>query len=94
MMNIDILGYVGTFILGVTLLPQVFKTFTEKKANDLSMSYLMLQLTSNVIFIIYGYFLESLPIIISNGIVMSCSLSLIYAKIMYKGGYRSIEEGS
>ena len=93
-MNIDILGYVGTSILGITLLPQVFKTFTEKKANDLSMSYLMLQLTSNVLFIIYGYFLKSLPIIISNGIVMSCSLSLVYAKFMYKDGYRSIEEGS
>ena len=94
MLNIDILGYVGTSILGITLFPQVFKTFTEKKANDLSMSYLMLQLTSNVLFIIYGYFLESLPIIISNGIVMSCSLSLVYAKFMYKDGYRSIEEGS
>ena len=84
MKNIDILGYVGTFILGVTMLPQVFKTFSEKKANDLSLSYLMLQLSANIIFILYGYFLNSLPVMISNGIVLSCSSSLIYAKFRYK----------
>ena len=84
MNNIDILGYIGTLILGVTLLPQVFKTFSEKKANDLSLSYLGLQFSANILFIIYGYFLESLPVIISNSIVLLCSSSLIYAKYMYK----------
>ena len=83
-MNVDILGYIGTFILGVTLLPQVFKTFSEKKANDLSFSYLFLQLNANIIFITYGFFLKSLPIMISNGIVLMCSSSLIYAKFSYR----------
>jgi len=80
----DIFGYIGTCILGVTMLPQVYKTFSEKKANDLSLSYLGLQFSANILFIIYGYFLESLPVIISNSIVLLCSSSLIYAKYMYK----------
>ena len=81
---IEALGYVGTAILGVTLLPQVFKTFREKKANDLSLSYLVLQLFANVLFIGYGYFISSIPVIISNGIVSICSSSLIYAKCKFK----------
>ena len=81
---VDTLGFVGTAILGVTMLPQVFKTFKEKKANDLSLIYLLLQLSANFLFITYGYFISSLPVIISNGIVSLCSSSLIYAKYKYK----------
>ena len=78
--NIDIIGFVGTAILGVTMVPQVYKTFNNKKANDLSWGYLFLQISSNILFIIYGYCLQSLPIIISNCMVAACSLSLVYAK--------------
>ena len=87
---VDTLGFVGTAILGVTMLPQVFKTFKEKKANDLSLSYLILQWIANVLFLFYGYFIESLPVMISNGIVFLCSSSLIYAKYAYVHVYESI----
>ena len=80
MNNNDITGYIGTALLAVTLLPQVYKTFKNRKADDLSWIYLFLQISSNVLFIIYGFGLHSLPIIISNCMVGICSLSLVYAK--------------
>jgi MtN3 and saliva related transmembrane protein len=81
---VDILGYSGTCLLGITMLPQVYKTFSEKRANDLSLSYLILQFSANVLFIVYGYFIQSIPVIISNCIVFLCSFSLMYAKYRYK----------
>ena len=83
-MWIDILGYVGTVLLGVTLVPQVVKTYQVQSACELSWCYLILQIISNVIFIVYGYFIWSLPIIISNSIVFLCSGSLIFAKMKYR----------
>ena len=80
----NIIGFTGTALLGVTMLPQVYKTFSEKKANDLSLCYLLLQFSANVLFIIYGYLIQSLPVIISNCIVFLCSSSLMYAKYRYK----------
>lgn len=79
----NIVGYVGTGLLGVTMVPQVYKTFKDKKANDLSWIYLCLQISSNILFIIYGFGLCSLPIIISNCMVATCSLSLVYAKACF-----------
>tara|TARA_R110002074_G_scaffold400549_1_gene596240 strand:- start:692 stop:970 length:279 start_codon:yes stop_codon:yes gene_type:complete len=81
---INILGFVATGIIGFSLVPQVYKTFRDKKADDLSMSSLVLQNISNVMFIVYGYFINSLPIIICNGIILVCSSLLIYAKSKYK----------
>jgi len=81
---INIMGFVATGIIGFSLVPQVYKTFRDKKADDLSMSSLVLQNISNVMFIVYGYFINSLPIIICNGIILVCSSLLIYAKSKYK----------
>jgi len=83
MNNNDIIGYIGTGLLAVTLVPQVYKTFKIRKANDLSWVYLVLQISSNILFIIYGFGLNSLPIIISNCTVGACSLSLVYAKYRF-----------
>ena len=91
---VDMFGYVGTGILGVTMLPQVYKTFKEQKANDLSLIYLWLQFSANILFIIYGYFIMSFPVIVSNCIVFSCTISLIYAKYRYKDYIPIIGKGN
>lgn len=81
--NNDIIGYVGTGLLAITMVPQVYRTFKNKKANDLAWGYLILQISSNILFIIYGLGLQSLPIIISNCMVATCSTSLICAKACF-----------
>ena len=81
---VDTLGFIGTFILGITLFPQVYKTFTEKQAKNLSLVYLILQFSANIIFIIYGYLINSWPVLVSNSIVSLCSILLIYAKLKFK----------
>ena len=86
-MDTDIIGYVGTGFLTITMVPQVYKTFRHRQAGDLSIVYLILQLISNGLFIAYGYFLHSLPIVISNCVVAGFSLSLVYAKLCFKGEY-------
>ena len=87
---VDILGYIGTCILGFTLLPQVIKTYSEKNAQQISTLYLMLQMVANIIFIIYAYYINSIPIIICNGIVLLFSSSLLFAKQLYKNNEYSI----
>ena len=79
----DIIGYVGTGLLAITMVPQVYRTFKNKRANDLAWGYLILQISSNILFIIYGMGLQSLPIIISNCMVATCSLSLVCAKACF-----------
>mgnify|MGYP000873788429 CR=1 FL=1 len=83
-MNTDIVGYSGTIILSFTLVPQVYKTFSDKKAEGLSYIYLSLQTIANLIFIYYGYLIKSLPIIICNSFVLICSSSLLFSKHKYK----------
>lgn len=90
-LNIDLLGYVGTAILGVTLIPQVYKTYSEKKADNISGIYLYLQIIANLIFIAYAYLIHSLPIIICNGLVFCFASSLLIAKYKFRNeSFKSI----
>ena len=91
MIYIDILGYTGTIVLGFTLIPQVYKTYTEKKAENLSGIYLVLQIIANLLFIAYAYFINSLPVLICNSLVFCFALSLLFAKYKFRDEpYQSI----
>ena len=81
----EIIGYIGTVILGITLAPQVYNTyFVNKSADGLSLGYLCLQLLANVLFIIYALYLMSIPIIISNGLVFIFTSALLFAKYWFR----------
>lgn len=82
-MNPDIVGYVGIGFLGITLIPQVAHTYRTKRVDDLSLPYILLQLTSNGIYIYYGYLIHAIPIIVCNGLVGLLSCCLLFAKIKF-----------
>ncbi len=83
-MNPDIIGYIGGIFSSVSFLPQVIKIWKTKSAHDLSMPTLLL-LTANVtLWLTYGISINNRPLWITNAIVLSMVLAMIYFKIRYK----------
>ena len=80
----DIFGYLGATLLTITLLPQLYLSFTSKKTRDISIIFLCLQLLTCTFFLIYGIYLEENPLIIANSIVLFQSGLLFYAKLRFK----------
>ena len=64
----DIIGYVAGFTLALCFAPQVLKTLRLKHADDISMSMLALNLTAGVLYEIYAWRLDLMPVVIMNGI--------------------------
>ena len=91
-MLVDIFGYAGAFFLTITLLPQIHKTYREKKMDDFSCGFFCIQVMTCVCFLIYGILLEAVPLIIANSIVLSQTFVLINFKIRYKNLNQIIEE--
>jgi MtN3 and saliva related transmembrane protein len=80
----EIMGLIGAFLSSITFIPQVYKTWKIKSAGDLSMSMMLIVFTSTIIWLIYGFALNLLPVIICNGIIMVLSAFLIYFKLTFK----------
>ncbi|MCP9752143.1 SemiSWEET family sugar transporter [Ferruginibacter sp. HRS2-29] len=83
-MNPDIIGYIGGIFSSVSFLPQVIKIWKTKSATDLSMPTLLL-LTCNVtLWLSYGISISNRPLWITNAIVLSMVLAMIYFKIRFR----------
>ena len=79
----DVFGYIGAFFLVITLIPQIKKTYQEKKMDDFSYGFFAIQVLTCTSFLIYGILLGEIPLIVANSIVLSQTFLLINFKIRY-----------
>jgi MtN3 and saliva related transmembrane protein len=86
MTGVDILGYSAGAITSLTFLPQVIKTWKDKSARDISLLMFVIAAINEVMWIFYGALLTpaNWVIILTNVIVLSMALTMIYFKLRYK----------
>jgi len=84
MTGVDILGYSAGAITSLTFLPQVIKTWKVKSAKDISLLMFLIAAINEVMWIIYGALLDNWVIILTNIIVLSMALTMIYFKLRFK----------
>ena len=68
----------------VQLFPQLYKTFTTKHVNDLSYYSLLLILTTNLLWLLHGYFINDYSLIVAGIISIMVNGSLMCLYISYK----------
>lgn len=77
---IELLGMTAGTISSITFLPQVIKTWQTKSAKDISVWMFLLVTLSVILWLAYGIFLKSIPIIYTNSAVLLMSLIMLYFK--------------
>jgi MtN3 and saliva related transmembrane protein len=84
MTGVDILGYSAGAITSLTFLPQVIKTWKVKSAKEISLLMFVIAAVNEVMWIIYGALLDNWVIILTNVIVLSMALTMIFFKLRFK----------
>ncbi|MGC4100125.1 SemiSWEET family sugar transporter [Ferruginibacter sp.] len=79
----DYVGYAGGFVSAITFLPQVIKLAKTKSVKDLSSLTLFFLFLNVSLWLIYGILVNAMPIMLTNGIVLSMIIMMIYFKIRY-----------
>lgn len=79
--EIDIVGYAASAFTTFSSIPQVYQIWKTKKANDVSMPYMITLFIGLCLWTTYGVLIENLPIIVANTISMFLSLTIIVMKI-------------
>ena len=80
---IDFVGFLAAFLTTIAFLPQLYKTWKTKSADDVSLIMLIVFLTGLICWIIYGLKINSVPILIANIITFIFNLSILILKINY-----------
>lgn len=81
---IDIVGLFGAFLSGITFIPQVYKAWQTRSVGDLSIWMLLIVLTSVIVWLVYGIYLNLLPVIVANSTILGLILVLLYFKLTFK----------
>jgi MtN3 and saliva related transmembrane protein len=81
---IDNIGYLGSFLSCITFIPQVLQAWKSKSVGDLSFLMILIVITSTLVWLVYGYFKHSGPVLMANSIVFLLSVTLLYFKLTFK----------
>lgn len=79
----EIFGYIGTFFVISINIPLCLKVYKTKSTNDLSMTTFIFTLMAGIFYLLYGIFINKIPLILCNAIIIIITALLIYFKIIY-----------
>lgn len=68
----------------IQLYPQLYKTYSTKRVNDLSFYTLVLVLVTNMLWIAHGYFIFDIPVLAASFINLFANVILIWFYMMYR----------
>ena len=80
---IDLFGFLAALLTTIAFLPQLYKTWQTKSADDVSLVMLILFITGLLCWIIYGLKINSIPILVANIITFIFNFSILVFKISY-----------
>lgn len=79
-----LLGFIGGALTTISFLPQVIKTWRTRSTSDVSLWMFLLLCIGIIIWIIYGFLINSLPVIFANLISFILTSIILVFKIRYK----------
>jgi MtN3 and saliva related transmembrane protein len=78
------IGYLAGTLTTLAFLPQVFQTYKSKSVGDFSWKMLIAFNCGLVLWLIYGVYLHSWPMILANGVTIGLQAFIVRMKIKYR----------
>ena len=78
---LDLIGWIGSFLLAWCGLPQAIQSFKQKHSDGLSWSFLFMWFFGEVFVLIYILPKNDLPLLFNYSINICCLVVILYFKI-------------
>ena len=80
----QIIGISAGVCTATSLLPQVVKTISEKKADNVSLFMLLILMSGIILWIVYGVRKNDLPIMATNSFSLLLNITMTFLRFKYK----------
>jgi MtN3 and saliva related transmembrane protein len=81
MSSIEILGLIAATLTTIAFFPQAIHSWRSKDVSGVSLAMYCTFTSGVALWMIYGFLIESLPVILSNVVTLPLSLSILYLKL-------------
>jgi len=79
-----IVATLAPIVNSIQLFPQLYKTYITKSVKDLSLYSLLLILTTNMLWLLHGYFIIDISLIIAGLVSIIITVGLLILYFLYK----------
>ena len=79
-----ILGLIAASLTTLSFVPQVVKTWKMKETRDISLSMFVLLAVGIILWTVYGFIIQDLPVILANCVSFILTAIIIFFKVKYK----------
>ena len=76
-------GLIAGVLTTIAFVPQVRHTWRTKSAKDISLRMFLLFCTGVLLWLIYGYLIQSLPVMLANGVTLVLSGAILVMKLKW-----------
>jgi len=82
-MIIDLIGYAAGFLVLISIIPQILKSWKTKSTKDLSLPRYMIYVLGVILWLVYEILLLNGPMILINSINLFLASTMVFLKIRY-----------
>jgi MtN3 and saliva related transmembrane protein len=80
---VNLIGSVAAVCTTVSFIPQLIRVYRLKSARDISLIMFLVFSLGVFLWLLYGIFIRSFPVILANGFTLALSLAILVLKIKY-----------
>ena len=80
---VERVGFAAAFCTTTAFVPQLIRVYRLKSARDISLPTFLLFSVGVFLWLIYGLYTGSKPVIASNAVTIGLSLSILFLKLKY-----------
>ena len=81
--TITIIGLIAALMTTTSLLPQVIKSWRLKETRDISLLMFIFMAAGLFLWLVYGFLIHNLPIMVANSISFLFVLIILFFKVKY-----------
>lgn len=81
--SITVLGLLAATLTTISFVPQLIKVWVSRSAHDISFWMFSLFSTGVALWLVYGIYIDSLPVILANSITLVLALAVLILKIRF-----------
>ncbi len=81
---VTLIGFAAGTLTTLSFVPQVMKSYRTKRCDDLSAGMLLAFTSGVTLWLVYGLFLRSAPIISANAVTLALLAIILVMKVRYR----------
>lgn len=79
----DLIGFLAATLTTASFIPQALHTFRTKDVRGISLGMYSVFTVGVALWLVYGWLLGELPIVVANAITLSLALAILVMKLRY-----------